>query len=412
MGRAPEAAKATPRGERTINAMVKAMEESGIGLGYDELACAQVKTGPLPWDETPAGRAWSDVDDAHLAAFLQDRLGVQKLWGLGYAVEIYSRARSRNPLTDLLGSLAWDGVERAGRLLHAYLGARDDAYTACAEQVWMCGALERAYSPGVKFDHVLTLVGPGGIGKSTFGRTMALGDGWFCDCVRDLGDPKSTGEVLRGKWIVELAELTGMTGKSLEGVKAGITRASDTFRPAYGKRSAEHPRRCAFLATTNSSAWLRANDSAARRFLPVPCGEVEAERHVWDSGFAHEARQAWAEVRTWRENGDPRYRLTLGAEEAEAANAVREGFVDENPMAEAVRDYLERLPLGRIVCTHEVIDGALGLEHSNHLCRAVSRVLTESCPGWAYVGKRLCGDYGKQRAWERRGEGAGGRGVG
>ncbi len=396
--------RAARRGEPTINAMVEAMREDGMALGYDELADEQVKTGPLPWDGSPSRRAWSEVDDAHLAALLQDRLGGRALAGLHQAVTIYSRSRSSNPLTDLLDSLSWDGVERAGTLLRTYLGAPDEAYTAAVERAWLCGALERAYAPGTKFDHVLTLVGPGGIGKSTFGKAMALREGWFCDCVQDLGDPKSTGEALRGKWIVELAELTGIKGKALEGVKAGITRTSDTFRPAYGKRSADHPRRCAFLATTNSLTFLTVNDGAARRFLPVICGAVPTDAHVWDPCFANEARQAWAEVKAWRDASDPRYRTVLDPQAQAAAHRAREDFVAEDPTAEKVRLFLSGLPQGRLVCTYEVIDKALDGKHTIEQCRKVSAVINGSCPDWTYVGRRNFGEYGnKLSAWSRNG---------
>ena len=386
----------------TVHEIVSAMEGMLVSLGYDELAGELVKTGPLPWDEGPGTRSWSELDDAELFAHLQDDIGLRSEKALDKAATIYAHQRSYNPLTQMLDSVSWDGTPRVGSLLTWYLGAEDTSYTRAVETTLLCGGIARAYKPGCKYDYVPVLTGAGGIGKSTFVRRLALRDCYFTDSVYDLGNIKGTGEVLRGKWIVELSELGGIKGRSLEAVKAGVTRQADTYRAAYGKRSADYPRRSIFIGTTNTIGFIAEKSSGARRFLPILCGTRSASKSVHSAEFDRDARQAWAEVLTWMHAGDPRYSLTLSPDMELEAARQREGFLEEDPLVDVINTYLDA-NRGHLVCTREIADRALHAEPSQKLFRDVSGILSNQCPGWFYAGKRKCGAYGKQRAWEYRG---------
>lgn len=397
-GVAPAAARRSP----TVHELVSAMEDMGLSLGYDELANEPTKTGALPWDGGTGMRPWSQLDDAELFAHLQDGIGLRSEKDLDRAAVIYARRHSFNPLTDLLDDIKWDGVERAGTLLVTYLGAEDTPYTRAMERAFLCGAISRAYHPGCKFDLMLILIGHGGIGKSTFVRRAALRDGYFTDSVYDLGNIKATGEVLRGKWLVELSELGGIKGRSFEAVKAGVTRQTDTFRVAYGKRSTDFPRRSVFVGTTNTIGFIAEKSSGARRFLPVLCGVTPSAKSVHSDEFAHDVRQAWAEVLTWMRSGDPRFSLVLTPEMELEAARQREGFLQEDPRVDAINAYLDANH-DHLICTREIADRALRVEPTQKLFLDVSDILSNQCPGWFFAGKRKCGGYGKQRAWEYRG---------
>lgn len=397
-GVAPAAARRSP----TVHELVSAMEDMELSLGYDELANEPTKTGALQWDGGTGMRPWSQLDDAELFAHLQDGIGLRSEKDLDRAAVIYARRHSFNPLTDLLDDIKWDGVERAGTLLVTYLGAEDTPYTRAMERAFLCGAISRAYHPGCKFDLMLILIGHGGIGKSTFVRRAALRDGYFTDSVYDLGNIKATGEVLRGKWLVELSELGGIKGRSLEAVKAGVTRQTDTFRVAYGKRSTDFPRRSVFVGTTNTIGFIAEKSSGARRFLPVLCGVTPSDKSVHSDEFAHDVRQAWAEVLTWMRSGDPRFSLVLTPEMELEAARQREGFLQEDPRVDAINAYLDANH-DHLICTREIADRALRVEPTQKLFLDVSDILSNQCPGWFFAGKRKCGGYGKQRAWEYRG---------
>lgn len=157
-------------------------------------------------------------------------------------------------------------------------------------------------------------------------------DEYFSDSVINLGDVKLTGEQNRGKWIIEIPELNGMSERSVESVKAGITRQVDEFRGAYCRRTEAFPRRVVFVGTTNEADFIRERTSGARRFLPVLCGIERTENSVFDEDFPAAVRQAWAEARTWMKAGDPRF-STILTPEMEAEAAMQRGrFVEEDPV--------------------------------------------------------------------------------
>ena len=58
--------------------------------------------------------------------------------------------------------------------------------------------------PGCKYDTMLILVGPQGIGKSTLLDKMSKG--WFNDGIRTF-EGKEASELLQGVWLIEISEL-------------------------------------------------------------------------------------------------------------------------------------------------------------------------------------------------------------
>ena len=90
--------------------------------------------------------------------------------------------RSYNPVQEFIRKEEWDGVPRIETAIIDYLGAEDTPLVREQTKLWFVAAVARAFEPGCKFDNVLTLPGPQGIGKSTFFKT--IGDKWFNDSVR------------------------------------------------------------------------------------------------------------------------------------------------------------------------------------------------------------------------------------
>ena len=123
-------------------------------------------------------------------------------------------------------------------------------------------AIARVYQPGIKFDSVVVLNGPQGMGKSSF--FAKLGGKWFSDSltIGDMKD-KAAPEKLQGQWILELGELAGLKKVDVETVKAFITRQDDKFRHSYGYSVEDHPR-------SSASLW------AARTTRTASCGTSQA----------------------------------------------------------------------------------------------------------------------------------------
>jgi len=159
-------------------------------------------------------------------------------------------------------------------------------YSIAVGERYLRSAVARIMRPGCKADHCLILEGPQGIRKSTAFKT--LGQPWFTDELADLGS-KDAALQTSGVWLVEIAELDGMTGTEVGKIKAFMSRAVDRFRPPYGRYVLESPRQCVFAGSVNHGAYLR-DETGARRFWPVTCGKILIDELVRDRD------QLWAEA--------------------------------------------------------------------------------------------------------------------
>jgi predicted P-loop ATPase len=162
---------------------------------------------------------------------------------------------------------------------------------------WMVSAVARAMQPGCKADGVLILEGAQGAFKSTSAKILA-GLEFFGDNLPPM-HTKDAASYVRGRWIIELAELANVSKAEVEIVKSFISRTEERFRPAYGRNEVSYPRQCVFMGSTNRTDYLR-DDTGNRRFWPVQVGRVnvkalEADRdQLWGEAVAlYRAGETW-----------------------------------------------------------------------------------------------------------------------
>lgn len=307
-------------------------------LAYHSLREAVVKVEPIPWhpDDAPAmpeAGPWTDADATRASAWLS------REWGLDFpskpieeVIEAIARKRIIDPLVDYLGALRHDGVPRIDTWLSTYMGAADTPYTRAVGARWLISAVARAFKPGCKVDCVLILEGGQGIGKSTALRNLCADPAWFFDDELPLGT-KDAAQHIRGKWIVELGELSVLTRHELAVIKSFITRQVDTHRPSFGRRAVDLPRHCVFAGSTNEDTYLR--DDENRRFWPVRCGDVDYD------GLARDRDQIWAEATSRFLRGE-RWHVD-SPELASLCRAEQEERVQGDPWEEAVSQWLNKL---------------------------------------------------------------------
>lgn len=202
------------------------------------------------------------------------------------AVYCASQEQKFHPVRDYLSLVTWDGVPRVERWLSTYLGADDTPYMRLVSKWWLISAVARIFEPGCKVDTMMILEGPQGVGKST--ALKILGQNWFCDTPIDLGN-KDAYMVLKGKWLLEWAEMEAFFRADASKAKSFVTSPIDTYRPPYRREVVDVPRQCVFAGSLNLQEYLT-DETGARRQLPVECGRIDTE------ALARDVDMLWAEV--------------------------------------------------------------------------------------------------------------------
>ena len=298
--RAADAATAKDGFARDDNGHIKTTQDNirlavktlGVKLSYDAFAGTPVIEG-LP-DFGPA------MDDAAL-----DRLWLRIDAELDFrpAQDIYRRViadtcrqNSFHPVRDYLDGLQWDGKLRLDSWLIDFCKAEDTPFNRAVGALVLIAAVRRVRQPGCKFDTILVLESPEGFRKSMMLAALAVNEKWFTDSVPLAASDKIMIELSRGKWVAEIAELTGRHG-DVDKIKAQASRQSDRARMAYAELAIEVLRQFIFIGTTNNEKYL-ASLTGNRRFWPCKVGVIDiaalrkARDQLWAEASKREAEGA------------------------------------------------------------------------------------------------------------------------
>ena len=290
--------------------------------------------GPLPWSQIRPG--WNDADVANAKLYFERVYGIWSPAKFKDALlAVVSAERRYHPIKDYFSGLNWDGKERLDTLLVDYMGAEDTPYVRAVTRKVLCAAVARIYEPGIKFDSMLVLNGPQGIGKSTL--YSILGQQWFSDSlsIADMRD-KTAAEKLQGYWILEIAEMNGIKKVDVETVKSFLSRTDDKFRQAYGTVVESHPRSNIIVGSSNSESGFLRDVTGNRRFWPVTV-TGKSPHHPWE---LTEVDQVWAEALERYRAGEELY--LKGSVAAEAYQRQQEAMESDDREG-LVQDYLDRL---------------------------------------------------------------------
>ena len=301
---------------------------------YNEFSNRAIITGKLPWTDH-INRDWNDDDDAGVRYFLEHKYGLSGAGKIADAVSVIFQRHRIHPVRDYLNSLTWDGKERLETLLIDYLGAEDSHYTKAVTRTHLVAGVARIMRPGIKYDTMLVLTGPQGIGKSTLIHT--LGREWFSDSLSTVSG-KEAYEQLQGVWLIEMGELTATKKAEIEATKLFLSKSEDVYRAAYGRRTNRYKRQCIFFGTSNDREFLR-DKTGDRRSWPVDCYVQLPMKDIF-TDLPDEVDQIWAEAVTLYKKG---HMLILDDEAAKEALEKQKEHSEESPKTGMIIEYLDRL---------------------------------------------------------------------
>lgn len=383
-------------------------------LWYDCGSYAKMVNLPLPWDAGEGARQVRDSDYAALDRIVSHEYGFSGRQALVDAVTAVCMETSVDPFCELLRTFRWDGTERLGTMMRDLFGTQDSAYNAEFGTLLVRSIVTRAFEPGCKLDYMFIVSGPQGCRKSSGVRALALQQRWFCESLTEFeGD--STVEKLRGVHVVEVPELSAFKRtKEVEQIKTFITQRVDTIRPKYARETEQRPRSCVLMGTTNAGGFL-SDATGNRRFLIAEAGFQVPPRY--DSAketpeLREYVEQLYAEAVAWYD-GAREHDLVFPEELLELAEGYREIHVEDDPRVGMVAAYLDGVrgdPLRqcKYVCLGEVCEKALQMDRRDwYGKRAVLNQITEimrNMPGWVACGRKYCGEWGRQRAYEPVGQ--------
>lgn len=379
----------------------------------------------VPWDRRAKRRMWDDNDNQGLYWYLEKVYRITGNGKIDAALSLHSNSHAFNDVQDYIKGLigAWDGKPRLDTLFIDYLGAQDTAYNRAVTRKAFTAAVARAMVPGCKYDSMVILTGPQGIGKSTLLDRMSRG--WFNDSIRTF-EGKEASELLQGVWLVEVSELDAFRRTDVSRIKQFLSLRADRFRAAYGRNVKELPRSCIFFGTTNNSDFLQ-DTTGNRRFWPVDTGEIPPVKSVWKD-LDREIDQVWAEALVRWQAGEPLY---LTGELEQQARAKQEEHREASSREGIIREFLSR-PLPRDWSKWPIdrrrmfwgggVQGSLELVERDRVCamevwveafggtvkemksadtREINAIIAAT-PGWKKSGTvQHFGPYGTQRGFRK-----------
>lgn len=351
-------------------------------IWYDEFA-VRIMTA----DGRGGERIWEESDTIAVQCFLQADIGMPTVRKhiVDDAILRHARAHTRHPLREWLQSLRWDGVDRLPTMLAQGWGAKQNDYTAAVGRCFLIGAVARIMRPGEKVDNVPVFEGPER-GQKTMALETLASIAWY-DCPQyKIGD-RDFYLSLRGKWIIELGELSNTEGVTHTSLRAALSKRYDNFRGPFERQSSDHPRMAVFAATTNSDHWHN-DPHGAGRFWPIWCTKIN---RAW---IQENREQLFAEAVARLDRYEKWWDVPHDAAQAEREER-REG--DEG-WEDAIRGYLTGK---QQVTIREVLVYGLDMpsakEHSLNVTKRVGAVLRQL--HWRRISKRIPGASTPAKVW-------------
>lgn len=133
-----------------------------------------------------------------------------------------------------------------------------------------------------------------------------------------------------------------ISARSVEEIKAFLSRQKETYKTPYTKFTKDRPRQCVFVGTSNKQRFLPLDRTGNRRFFPIQVSMEAAEVHVLENE-AESRRyidQMWAEIMVLYCSGN--WSLKLSPELSHRMDMHRLEFMAEDTTTGILQAWLDK----------------------------------------------------------------------
>jgi len=264
--------------------------------------------------------------------------------------------------------------------LDQHLLGIDDSIARAFLPRFLIAAVARSLEPGCEMRQLPVLIGPQWRGKTELGR-MLFGLEWMVEGISRLD--KDALLKAHSSWVVELAELDGVTRKAdQESLKAFISERRDTFRAPYDRATEAHLRKFVFWGTSNSPPFR--DPTGSTRFVAIP---INPERMLPVQWAKDHRDQIWARaVEQYNKGID--WRVCSKAMRLAIAER-NDTFTEADPWSDRVLAMLKAREAGPHPVRLDEIFLRLEIPATHQNKQASNRVRTiAEASGWEYTRKR------------------------
>ena len=360
--------------------------------------------GKYRWKRNPTPNI-TDVDIYQIQRYMEETYELKNERVINKAIAIVASENGYHPVKVFLEGLKWDGVERIKHAMTKYLGVDEDDYAEAIMKLLLMAAIKRIYEPGCKYDIMVCIVGGQGAGKSTFFRFLAARDEWFSDDLKKIDDEQVYRKMI-GHWIIEMSEMiaTG-NAKSIEVVKAFLSRTTETYKVPYETHPEDRPRQCVFVGTSNDLQFLPFDKTGNRRFAPILAHPERVEKHILEDETEARAYfiQVWAEAMELYRS-DKKHDLKLPKAMEDYLKEMQKEFMPEDTNIGMIQAWLDDCG-EEYVCSRMIFDEVIAKEGEvpkPQQIKEINEIMNNSISGWEKYKQHRFPRYGQQNSWKRK----------
>ncbi len=297
------------------------------------------------------GHSGSVENAANTAITQVQSLATRHGMAIGMTQAILDLIADRNPYNPVqvwIDSKEWDGVDRLPDICSTLVTEEDFPidFRDVLITKWLLSAVAAVLVPDFRCRGVLTLLGPQGIGKTTFGRRLVSDKALAAEVIRLDHHLDSTNKdsvlIATSHWIVEIGELESSFKRDVARLKGFLTQDVDKVRRPYAKEATEYRRRTVFFATVNSYDFL-IDGTGNARFWTLPLVAVNHDHGIdMQQVFAQLAIQVREGAEWWLSDEEEQRLAKLNARHRAFSPVldILQGFIDFDAPADTKTEAL------------------------------------------------------------------------